>query len=68
MFIFLQNTVSEQLEKCYSRGQIYIYVGDILIALNPFQSLGLYSTEVCGMPYILLLYTNYYTIQVCKLI
>ncbi|XP_008973114.1 myosin-IIIa isoform X2 [Pan paniscus] len=40
-----ENTVSEQLEKCYSRDQIYIYVGDILIALNPFQSLGLYSTK-----------------------
>ncbi|XP_004404052.1 PREDICTED: myosin-IIIa [Odobenus rosmarus divergens] len=40
-----ENTVSQQLEKCYSRDQIYIYVGDILIALNPFQSLGLYSTE-----------------------
>ncbi|ELK16988.1 Myosin IIIA [Pteropus alecto] len=40
-----ENTVSEQLEKCYYRDQIYIYVGDILIALNPFQSLGLYSTE-----------------------
>nr|XP_019604661.1 PREDICTED: myosin-IIIa [Rhinolophus sinicus] len=40
-----ENTVSEQLEKCYSRDQVYMYVGDILIALNPFQSLGLYSTE-----------------------
>uniref|UniRef100_A0A2K5S066 Myosin-IIIa n=1 Tax=Cebus imitator TaxID=2715852 RepID=A0A2K5S066_CEBIM len=40
-----ENAVSEQLEKCYSRDQIYIYVGDILIALNPFQSLGLYSTK-----------------------
>ncbi|XP_047281317.1 myosin-IIIa isoform X11 [Homo sapiens] len=40
-----ENTVSEQLEKCYSRDQIYVYVGDILIALNPFQSLGLYSTK-----------------------
>ncbi|XP_075409531.1 myosin-IIIa [Tenrec ecaudatus] len=40
-----ENTVSEQLEKCYSRDQIYIYVGDILIALNPFQNLGLYSTK-----------------------
>uniref|UniRef100_G3T3D7 non-specific serine/threonine protein kinase n=1 Tax=Loxodonta africana TaxID=9785 RepID=G3T3D7_LOXAF len=40
-----ENTVSEQLEKCYARDQIYIYVGDILIALNPFQSLGLYSTK-----------------------
>ncbi|EHB00818.1 Myosin IIIA [Heterocephalus glaber] len=40
-----EHTVSEQLEKCYSKDQIYIYVGDILIALNPFQSLGLYSTK-----------------------
>ncbi|XP_017203117.3 myosin-IIIa isoform X2 [Oryctolagus cuniculus] len=40
-----ENTVSEHLEKCYSRDQIYIYVGDILIALNPFQHLGLYSTK-----------------------
>ncbi|XP_044083914.1 myosin-IIIa [Neovison vison] len=40
-----ENTVSEQLEKCYCRDQIYMYVGDILIALNPFQSLGLYSTQ-----------------------
>ncbi|XP_059516951.1 myosin-IIIa [Myotis daubentonii] len=40
-----EHTVSEQLEKCYSRDQIYIYVGDILLALNPFQSLGLYSKE-----------------------
>ncbi|XP_040843992.1 myosin-IIIa [Ochotona curzoniae] len=40
-----ENTISEQLEKCYSRDQIYVYVGDILIALNPFQNLGLYSTK-----------------------
>ncbi|KAM6215284.1 myosin-IIIa [Rhynchocyon petersi] len=40
-----ENTVSEQLEKCYSRDQIYLYVGDILIALNPFQKLDLYSTK-----------------------
>ncbi|XDA82156.1 hypothetical protein R6Z07F_012076 [Ovis aries] len=40
-----ENTVAEQLEKCYSRDQIYMYVGDILIALNPFQSLDIYSAE-----------------------
>ncbi|KAG8504710.1 Myosin-IIIa [Galemys pyrenaicus] len=40
-----ENTVSEQLENCYARDQIYMYVGDILIALNPFQSLDLYSPE-----------------------
>uniref|UniRef100_G3WLT4 non-specific serine/threonine protein kinase n=1 Tax=Sarcophilus harrisii TaxID=9305 RepID=G3WLT4_SARHA len=40
-----EKTVSEQLQKCYSRDQIYIYVGDILIAINPFQNLDLYSTK-----------------------
>ncbi|XP_077009619.1 myosin-IIIa [Tamandua tetradactyla] len=40
-----ENTVSEQLETCYARDQVYIYVGDVLIALNPFQRLGLYSTK-----------------------
>ncbi|KAM4828741.1 myosin-IIIa [Thomomys bottae] len=41
-----ENTVSEHLENCYAKDQIYIYVGDILIALNPFQNLGLYSTKL----------------------
>ncbi|XP_074051174.1 myosin-IIIa [Macrotis lagotis] len=40
-----EKTVSEQLQKCYSHDQIYIYVGDILIAINPFQNLDLYSTK-----------------------
>ncbi|XP_051857380.1 myosin-IIIa [Antechinus flavipes] len=40
-----EKTVSEQLQKCYSWDQIYIYVGDILIAINPFQNLDLYSTK-----------------------
>ncbi|KAK9396158.1 myosin-IIIa [Crotalus adamanteus] len=40
-----ENTITEQLEQCYIRGQIYTYVGDILIAVNPFQKLDLYSTK-----------------------
>ncbi|KAM3821016.1 myosin-IIIa [Vipera latastei] len=40
-----ENTITEQLEKSYSRGQIYTYVGDILIAVNPFQKLDIYSTK-----------------------
>ncbi|XP_032090939.1 myosin-IIIa [Thamnophis elegans] len=40
-----ENTITEQLEKSYARGQIYTYVGDILIAVNPFQNLDLYSTK-----------------------
>ncbi|XP_067843594.1 myosin-IIIb isoform X3 [Heptranchias perlo] len=33
------------LQKRYSELQIYTYVGDILIALNPFQDLPIYSPE-----------------------
>ncbi|XP_077159533.1 myosin-IIIa isoform X2 [Paroedura picta] len=40
-----ENTVTEQLQKNYSRNQIYAYVGDILIAINPFRNLDLYSTK-----------------------
>ncbi|XP_061442672.1 myosin-IIIa isoform X2 [Rhineura floridana] len=40
-----ENTVTEQLQKSYARNQIYIYVGDILIAINPFRNLDLYATQ-----------------------
>ncbi|ETE66656.1 Myosin-IIIa, partial [Ophiophagus hannah] len=40
-----ENTITEQLEKSYNRSQIYTYVGDILIAVNPFRNLDLYSTK-----------------------
>ncbi|XP_063157989.1 myosin-IIIa [Candoia aspera] len=40
-----ENTVTEQLQKSYTRDQIYTYVGDILIAVNPFRNLDLYSTK-----------------------
>ncbi|XP_053118711.1 myosin-IIIa isoform X3 [Hemicordylus capensis] len=40
-----ENTVTEQLQKSYARNQIYTYVGDILIAVNPFRNLNLYATQ-----------------------
>ncbi|XP_030406193.1 myosin-IIIa isoform X2 [Gopherus evgoodei] len=40
-----ENTVTEQLQKSYARDQIYTYVGDILIAVNPFRNLNLYSAQ-----------------------
>ncbi|KAL8165045.1 UNVERIFIED_CONTAM: Myosin-IIIa, partial [Gekko kuhli] len=40
-----ENTVTEQLQKSYAKDQIYAYVGDILIAINPFRNLDLYSTK-----------------------
>uniref|UniRef100_A0A7M4FAK0 non-specific serine/threonine protein kinase n=1 Tax=Crocodylus porosus TaxID=8502 RepID=A0A7M4FAK0_CROPO len=38
-------TIIHQLQKRYADLQIYTYVGDILIALNPFQNLNIYSPQ-----------------------
>ncbi|XP_053486734.1 myosin-IIIa [Ictalurus furcatus] len=40
-----ENTVTEHLQKRYSNEQIYTYVGDILIAINPFHKIDLYTPE-----------------------
>nr|XP_025037955.1 myosin-IIIb [Pelodiscus sinensis] len=40
-----EDTIIHQLQKRYADLQIYTYVGDILIALNPFQSLSIYSPQ-----------------------
>ncbi|XP_030826618.1 myosin-IIIa [Camarhynchus parvulus] len=40
-----ENTVTEQLQKSYAKDQIYTYVGDILIAVNPFLNIDIYSAQ-----------------------
>ncbi|KAJ6660752.1 hypothetical protein lerEdw1_017378 [Lerista edwardsae] len=40
-----EDTIIQQLQKRYADLQIYTYVGDILIALNPFQNLSIYSPQ-----------------------
>ncbi|KAM6985640.1 myosin-IIIb isoform 2-T2 [Aplochiton taeniatus] len=40
-----EETIISHLQRRYEELQIYTYVGDILIALNPFQSLSLYSPQ-----------------------
>uniref|UniRef100_A0A452H4S7 Uncharacterized protein n=1 Tax=Gopherus agassizii TaxID=38772 RepID=A0A452H4S7_9SAUR len=40
-----EDTIIHQLQKRYVDLQIYTYVGDILIALNPFQNLSIYSPQ-----------------------
>ncbi|XP_034283056.1 myosin-IIIb [Pantherophis guttatus] len=40
-----EDTIIYQLKKRYGDLQIYTYVGDILIALNPFQNLNIYSPQ-----------------------
>ncbi|XP_060033710.1 myosin-IIIb [Erinaceus europaeus] len=40
-----EDTIIHQLQKRYMDSIIYTYVGDILIALNPFQNLSIYSPQ-----------------------
>ncbi|KAH8041089.1 hypothetical protein HPB51_013749 [Rhipicephalus microplus] len=44
--VFLQEIIVDQLYQRFMRGQIYSYIGDILLAMNPFQKLPIYSEEV----------------------
>lgn len=46
LFSFSQETIIRHLQRRYDELQIYTYVGDILIALNPFQNLSIYSPQV----------------------
>lgn len=40
-----EKAIVEQLMRRYDGGQIYTYIGDILVAVNPFSDLGLYSSQ-----------------------
>ncbi|XP_036437759.1 myosin-IIIa [Colossoma macropomum] len=44
-----ENTITEQLQKRYTKDQIYTYVGDILIAVNPFHKMDLYTQQYSKM-------------------
>lgn len=38
--------INENLEKRFFSGDIYTYIGHVLISVNPFQDLGLYTDEI----------------------
>jgi myosin III len=40
-----EENIVEQLQKRYESNQIYTYIGDILVAINPFTHLGLYTSQ-----------------------
>ncbi|XP_071445450.1 myosin-IIIb-like [Hetaerina americana] len=40
-----ENSIVESLQRRFERGQIYTYIGDILVAVNPFTDLGLYTED-----------------------
>ena len=43
--ILSEEAIGEQLQKRYESNQIYTYIGDILVAVNPFSNLGLYTGQ-----------------------
>lgn len=45
MEILSEEAIGEQLQKRFESNQIYTYIGDILVAVNPFTNLGLYTGQ-----------------------
>lgn len=41
-----QSVIVSQLCKRYQKRLVYTYVGDILVSINPFQKLDIYSEKV----------------------
>lgn len=44
--VLTEESIVEQLLTRYNQNQIYTYIGDILVAVNPFCDLGIYRVEV----------------------
>lgn len=45
MEVLSEDVITEQLQKRFESNQIYTYIGDILVAVNPFMNLGLYTGQ-----------------------
>ncbi|XP_077989266.1 myosin-IIIa-like [Glandiceps talaboti] len=44
-----EETLLDELRYRYSKDQIYTYVGDILVAVNPFKDIGIYTKKFSDM-------------------
>ncbi|XP_013176841.1 PREDICTED: myosin-IIIb-like isoform X2 [Papilio xuthus] len=44
-----EDAIVEQLQKRYNQNQIYTYIGDILVAVNPFTDIGIYTPKTQQM-------------------
>ena len=38
--------INENLQKRFKNGEIYTYIGNVLISVNPFRDLGIYTDEI----------------------
>ncbi|KAL4703000.1 hypothetical protein ACJJTC_008778 [Scirpophaga incertulas] len=43
--VLTEEGIVEQLQKRYNQNQIYTYIGDILVAVNPFTDIGIYTKK-----------------------
>lgn len=43
--VLTEDAIVEQLQKRYTQNQIYTYIGDILVAVNPFTDVGIYTNK-----------------------
>ncbi|CAH2050292.1 unnamed protein product, partial [Iphiclides podalirius] len=47
--VLTEDAIVEQLQKRYNQNQIYTYIGDILVAVNPFTDIGIYTNKTQQM-------------------
>lgn len=43
--VLTEEAIVEQLHKRYTQNQIYTYIGDIIVAVNPFTDIGIYTSK-----------------------
>ncbi|XP_013191306.2 myosin-IIIb [Amyelois transitella] len=43
--VLTEDAIVEQLQKRYTQNHIYTYIGDILVAVNPFTDIGIYTSK-----------------------
>ena len=44
--------INDNLHKRFNNGEIYTYIGNVLISVNPFRDLGIYTNEVLSLIHI----------------
>ncbi|CAD0194743.1 unnamed protein product [Chrysodeixis includens] len=44
--VLTEDAIVDQLQKRYTQNQIYTYIGDILVAVNPFTDVGIYTSKI----------------------
>jgi len=54
----MQESIVKQLEQRYRNDIIYTYIGDILLAINPFTTVDIYNEKVNSLCWAYMLYLS----------